>query len=137
VRIAVRYLRFNLVGALGIGVQLAALGLLHVILGVGYLWATALAVETAVLHNFFWHESWTWRDRAGPGGRSRIDRLIRFHLTNGLTSQAGNLVFMAALVGGLGLPVLVSNLVAIAGCSLLNFTLAHILVFRSSHAESR
>ena len=26
--------------------------------------ATALAVETAILTNFFWHERWTWRDRA-------------------------------------------------------------------------
>ena len=60
-----RWLKFNFVGALGIGVQLAALATLTT-LGLRYLAATALAVETAVVHNFLWHERMTWRDRATP-----------------------------------------------------------------------
>ncbi len=59
----IRFLRFNFVGALGIGVQLAAVTLLVGVLGLHYLVASALAIEMAVLHNFAWHERWTWRDR--------------------------------------------------------------------------
>ena len=47
-----RWLKFNLVGAIGIGVQLGALGALTAVMHMPYLIATALAVEAAVLHNF-------------------------------------------------------------------------------------
>ncbi len=39
---------------------------LTLLLGPHYLVATALAVEMAVLHNFFWHRRWTWADRRDP-----------------------------------------------------------------------
>lgn len=48
-----RWLKFNAVGALGIGVQLTALASYHTLFALDYLAATALAVETALLHNFF------------------------------------------------------------------------------------
>ena len=48
-----RWLKFNAVGAAGIGVQAAALAVLISGLGVPYAPATLLAVECAVLHNFF------------------------------------------------------------------------------------
>lgn len=121
---AARWLKFNAVGALGIAVQLAVLAALRAA-ALHYLGATALAVEAAVLHNFVWHERWTWRDRAGPG----LGRLVRFHLTNGLVSIGGNLLFMRLLVGWLGLPVLPSSLGSIAACSVLNFLASDRLVF--------
>ena len=58
-----RWIRFNGVGALGSGLQLALVALLVRAAGVHYLWATAAGIEAAVLHNFCWHECWTWRDR--------------------------------------------------------------------------
>jgi putative flippase GtrA len=65
---------FVIVGALGFVVQIAALAAL-LAAGCPYLIATAAAVEVAVLHNFAWHERWTWADRtslmlAGPHPRS-------------------------------------------------------------------
>ena len=68
-----RWLRFNAIGIAGAAVQLTALKLLSVV-GVHYLIATALAVEAAVLHNFFWHCRWTWKETGGS--------LLRFHLAN-------------------------------------------------------
>src|SRR5204863_306937 len=61
-----RFARFNLVGALGIFVQVAALALL-IRLGVHYLAATAMAVSLAVVHNFWWHRRWTWSDADDAG----------------------------------------------------------------------
>ena len=58
-----RFLRFNVVSAIGIGVQLGAAAVLVGAVGLNYLVGSALAIELAVLHNFFWHERWTWRDR--------------------------------------------------------------------------
>ena len=55
--------KFALVGALGIVVQLADPRSRSLPLVCQYLWATGLAVEAAVLHNFMWHRRFTWRDR--------------------------------------------------------------------------
>jgi putative flippase GtrA len=121
--------KFNAVGAIGIGVQLAALAILKGLLRLPYLTATALAVEAAVLHNFVWHERWTWKDRRQAGG-SVLSRLVRFHLGNGLVSIAVNLVAMRLLVGRLHMQYLVANLLAIAAGSLANFFISDLLVFR-------
>ena len=64
------FARFNVVGGLGIAVQLATLAVLVEGLGVEYLPATFAAVGAAITHNFVWHQRWTWRDRA-PGVRPR------------------------------------------------------------------
>jgi putative flippase GtrA len=123
-----RWLKFNTVGAIGIAVQLAVLALLRGMLGVNYLAATALAVEAAVLHNFVWHELWTWRDRRSPDG-TVLWRLLRFNLSNGLVSIVTNLVLMRLLVGRLHMQYLIANLLSIAAGSLANFFLSDWFVF--------
>ncbi len=128
--LAFRWLKFNTVGAIGIAVQLAALAFLTRVLGVNYLVATGCAVETAVLHNFLWHERFTWKDRSGGGRRALAVRLIRFHAGNGFVSIVGNLLLMRFLVGTLHWRVLVANAVSIAACSLLNFAAGEWFVFR-------
>ncbi len=121
----VRWLKFNAVGAVGIGVQLAVLTALKSGLGLNYLLATALAVEAAVLHNFIWHERFTWADRAAKG---RLKRLMKFNLTTGLFSIVGNVVFTRLLVSA-GIPYLAANAMSIVPCSLINFALNDRLVF--------
>ena len=54
---------FMAVGALGFALQIAALALFTAA-GWPLIAAIAAAVEVAILHNFCWHERWTWRDRA-------------------------------------------------------------------------
>jgi putative flippase GtrA len=122
--------RFYAVGAGGVLVQLAALTLFKSGLHFDYRPATALAVEAAILHNFFWHERWTWADRTRSLPAGRGGRLIRFQLTNGALSIFGNLVFMEALVGRMHVPYLAANAMAIALCSALNYLAADRLVFR-------
>jgi putative flippase GtrA len=127
----IRWIKFNAVGMVGVGVQLAMLTVLTKAAGVHYLAATALAVETAVLHNFFCHEHYTWRDRTQTaGGMGALHRLLRFHLTNGLLSFAGNLLLMRLLAGVLHLPLVAANILCIVVCSLANFAMSHTLVFR-------
>lgn len=104
-----RWMKFNLVGAIGIAVQLTALWVFSGWLDLNYLAATALAVECAVLHNFCWHVRFTWADR---GGRGAAGRLARFNLTTGLVSIGGNLLLMRLLTGQAHLPVLPANLLS-------------------------
>jgi len=125
------WLKFNAVGIIGVGVQLAALAILRTGIGVDYLVATFLAVEAAVLHNFIWHERWTWVERTRQEAGGVIGRLFRFHLANGLISIAGNLVLMWLLVSRLHLHYFIANLIAIGTCSIVNFFASDRLVFRS------
>jgi putative flippase GtrA len=125
-----RWVKFNGVGAIGIAVQLTILGWLVRQAGLHYLWATAIAVEAAVLHNFLWHEHWTWKDRPSRTIAALLARLTRFHLLNGAISLSGNLVLMRVLTGSMQVDPLGANIVAIIFCSLVNFGASELLVFR-------
>ncbi len=127
-----RWIAFNLVGLAGAALQLATVAFLVRVMGWHYLAATAVAVEAAVLHNFAWHQQWTWRDRRPRSMRNTVVRLARFHLMNGAISLAGNFALTALLSGLLHVDAVVSNMIAIAACSLINFVASDALVFRST-----
>jgi putative flippase GtrA len=125
----IRWLKFNAVGAIGICVQLCILALLQTGFRVNYLIATMLAVEAAVLHNFFWHERFTWKDRSS---HETVRRLLRFNSSNGAISILGNLVLMKLLVDAAGLHYLIANLISITVCSLANFFASDRSVFTAA-----
>ena len=126
-----RWLLFNGVGILGFVVQLAVLTGLIRLLDIHYLVATVVAVEAAILHNFFWHQRHTWRDRPSAGASTRR-RLARFHLLNGTVSLAGNALVMLLLTGSLGVDPVRANVVAVLACSIVNFFGSETLVFRTA-----
>ena len=126
-----RWVAFNIVGLAGVGVQLGLLAALTRLLGIPLWLATVLAVEGAVLHNFLWHQRWTWRERPSSGLRETFARLLRFHACNGIVSLVGNVTMTVALTNA-GLDPLLANLCAIVACSLLNFSAGEWLVFRPS-----
>ena len=123
-----RGLKFYAVGGMGIAVQFLVLAALTSELHLDYLLATALAVEAAVVHNFIWHEHFTWADRVAGEGFARF---VRFNLTTGAFSIAGNLILMRVLAGMLGLPDLAANGITVATCSLVNFLVSDRFVFRA------
>ena len=131
----IRWGKFNLVGAMGMIVQLGVLELLNRWAAGHYLYASAAAVEVTLLHNFAWHVRYTWRDRKGNSGR--LSQLIRFHFSNGLVSMLGNLALMRILVDEARLPVLAANCVAILCCSLVNFGLGNAWVFAASRKQAQ
>lgn len=116
----IRWLKFSIVGIVGTGVQLLSLAL-FLRLHMNYLVATALAVEAAILHNYFWHSRWTWRCLPGS--------FWRFQASNGMVSICSNLVLMRLLTGWAGIPVVPSNLAAIAMTCVVNFWLGDRWVF--------
>jgi len=123
---AARWVKFNAVGAIGIGVQLVALTVLKSGLHLDYLLATALAVEVAVIHNYLWHKRFTWGDRGGdPYGR-----FVKFNLTAGMFAVIGNILLMKLLVGSLGMNYLLASVGTIAACSVANFLVSDRFVFQ-------
>jgi putative flippase GtrA len=134
-----RWVRFNIVGGLGVFVQAIALWLLADLLKLNYLIATVLAVEATILHNFAWHVNWTFSDRRSlPAQSGMVERntndasfrgwrfsqaLFRFQFASGVVCIPGNLVIMWLLVKHAQLPHLPANLLAIAVCSIANYYL--------------
>jgi len=85
----IRWGKFNLVGAMGMAVQLTALAFFNRWSGGHYLYASAAAIELTLVHNFVWHLHYTWRDRRDRS--ALLGQFVRFHLSNGLVSMLGNL----------------------------------------------
>jgi len=129
-RRCMRFGRFNLVGLMGAALQLVLLDLLVERFGLSGVAASPIAVEIVVLHNFFWHERFTWRDQGTVGVRQRAIRLWRFHASNGLISLAGNTLLMYCLSHQLKVPPLASAVTAIALCWPINFLVANCWVYR-------
>ena len=128
--IAARWLKFNFVGAVGIGVQMGTFAALKGGLGMDYMPATALAVEMAVLHNFVWHERFTWKGRVESGVGAATLRLVKFHAGNGVVSILGNLALVRLMVGAAHWNPYAANLASIAACALVNFAVSEWFVFR-------
>jgi putative flippase GtrA len=122
-----RFVRFAAAGAGGFAVQIAIVGALTNTPGVHYLVATVIAVEAAILLNFYCHQRWTWSDRAwGPP----TARLIRFNALTATTSILGSLVVTALLVESLSISPVLGNILSVVSLSIVNFICSDKLVFR-------
>ncbi|HTV09045.1 MAG TPA: GtrA family protein [Candidatus Aquilonibacter sp.] len=130
-----RFLRFNLVGFIGIAVQLPTLALLNRAIPRHYLVTSTLSVELTLLHNFVWHIHFTW-PATSRRTREAFAHLLHFNLSNGLISLVGNLSLMRLFVHSAHLPILIANALTIACCGLANFLLAHHWVFASSQTPA-
>lgn len=135
--ILLRWLKFNFVGAMGIGVQLAGVELASVLLHASPALATTLGVEAAVLHNFVWHEKFTWVDRRRTRKwQEGLARLLWFNGTTGAISMAGNVLMVLLVQWSAHVPVIAANCVAVAACSIANFVVNDRVVFRRDDSAS-
>jgi putative flippase GtrA len=130
--VANSFVRFNVVAAIGVLVQLALLTLLTKVVGLSYLWASGLAVALTVLHNFVWHESFTFYKRLGGSRQfgSRAARFLKFNLLTGVISIGGNVLLIDSTMKRTHLPLAAANLLAIAICGVANYFANERLVFR-------
>jgi putative flippase GtrA len=126
----VRWLRFNAGGLYGFLLQLLLLTVLSRRLPLAA--ATAIAVEAAVIHNFVWHEHFTWKERHVRDMRSIAVRFVRFQLANGCISLAGNVLLTTYLHRALHMPPVWANVFAIGTCSVFNFVAGEWIVFKKT-----
>lgn len=119
--------RFTAVAMAGFVLQTAVLEALTAA-DLHYLPATLLAVEAAILHNYVWHERWTWRDRGTPPG-SRTGRLVRYHGLTAAVSLGGQALTVILLTGGLGLRPSIASAIAVVALGRLTYAGAGRFVF--------
>lgn len=134
-----RFLRFAVVGAAGVAVDMAALFILSdpQMLGWGLTRSKLLAAELAILHNFLWNDFWTFGDvaRRQPGSRRRLKRLVKFNLICG-AGLILNVLLLNLFFNGLGFNRYLANLLAIALVTVWNFWLNLKLSWRVTEVES-
>ncbi len=110
-----RFLRFGLIGAVGVVVNLLVLRLLFGELHWAAPIASACAVEIAIVSNFLGNNWWTFGQRT-----ISAVRFVRYNLAalGGLAITTG--VF-TLLVGRFGVPYLLANLIGIGAATIWNF----------------
>jgi putative flippase GtrA len=124
-----RWTRFASVGVVGFLVQLVTLYVMTTRLRLPSILSVLLAVEAAILHNFIWHERWTWRDRAGDVSCGAIaERLLRFNATSGAVSLFGNVLF-TGILSAAHVPVLVANVIAVGCLTVVNYLAADRIAY--------
>jgi putative flippase GtrA len=123
-----RFGRFAGVGLIGWTVQLAILSAL-LSTGAHYVIATALAVELTILHNFVWHELFTWRDVRARSAPLVAGRLIRFNASTAVVSILGNVILTAASVELFHLSAALANALSVSALAIFNYGVASRWVF--------
>ena len=119
-----RFIRFCLVGASGVFVDMAMLYLMAdpTIFGCGLTISKILAAETAIVNNFAWNEFWTFRDISfsQAGLRSRLGRFLKFNLIC-LAGIGLSVLLLNLQVHSLHVNLYVANFIAIFTSSIWNF----------------
>jgi len=118
---ASRFLKFCLVGASGVVVNLGLLWILTEVAGLFYLVSAAFSIEASILSNFALNELWTFRDRV-RSTKGILKRAVKFNLI-----CVGGLVIYLAILGAmtelLGLYYMISALFGIAAATLWNYAM--------------
>ena len=117
-----RFVRFCVVGASGVVVDMTVLCLLVEprFLGWNVPASKVIAAEVAMLNNFAWNNLWTFSNPTKPDSSQLLRHFWRFHAICGL-----GIAFAATLLQilhfGLGLNLYLANLVAIVAVTAWNF----------------
>lgn len=123
-----RIIKFGIVGASGVVVNMGALYLLAEFGRIPYFVASVIAIELSIISNFSINLLWTWRDRSGQG--TFWGTLVRYHIGAGATAFLGNYLILILLTELFGMHYLVSNLVGIGVGTFSNYIINDLWTFR-------
>lgn len=121
-----RYIRFGIVGASGVVVDMGILFLLAdpKMLAWNLSLSKALAAEVAIGNNFIWNEFWTFGDISATQSHwhARLGRFAKFNLIC-LAGIGLSILLLNAQVHWMAMNVYLANLIAIVLVSFWNFGL--------------
>lgn len=130
-----RFIRFGIVGFSGVFVDMTFLYLLSdpSTLALPLTRSKIIAAELAILNNFFWNDTWTFKDIAQkqPGKRQKLKRLIKFNIVC-LGGLIINVLLLNFFFNVFGLNRYIANFLAIAFVTIWNFWLNLKLSWRST-----
>jgi len=115
-----RFIKFCLVGASGVLVNMGLLWLLTEFAGLFYLLSAAISIESSIISNFVLNDFFTFPDRRLRGARPFLKRLLKFNIVS-LAGLGLNVSVLWLLTELFGVYYLLSNLCGIAVATLWNY----------------
>jgi dolichol-phosphate mannosyltransferase len=115
--------RFAVVGASGLVINLATFAVLHGC-GAGRVAAATGAFAAAVANNFWWNRSWTFAARSADGARAQAVRFLIVSVAVFLLT-----VSLLELAGSNGAPALAADAMAIVAVTPLGFLANRLWTF--------
>jgi len=114
-----RFIKFCLVGASGVLVNIGLLALLTEVAGLFYILSATIGIEVSIITNFLLNNYFTFADRR-HGQRSLFNRLLRFNLVS-LAGVGINLGILGLFTEVWGVFYIVSNLIGIVAATIWNY----------------
>jgi dolichol-phosphate mannosyltransferase len=123
-----RLIKFGIVGASGVGVNVGCLYLFAEFGRIPYFIASVIAIELSIISNFTANLLWTWRDRSHE--TTLLTKIVRYHIGAGATAFLGNYLILIALTELFGLHYMISNLIGIAVGTFSNYLINDLWTFK-------
>lgn len=124
-----RFIKFSVVGGVGLVVNTVALFVLatYVFGEKLYLVAAAISLELSIVNNFLLNEYWTFRDRTSSG--KILNRFVKFHGSRiaGFFTTLGILYVLTDIIG---IYYLVSNLISVLVGTAVNYLTSNYWVWQ-------
>lgn len=117
-----RFIKFCLVGASGVLVNMFFLWFFTEKAKVYYLLSSLIAIEISVLSNYVLNDLWTWGDRGKEGKTEYFKRMLQYHVSSSAAILA-NLSILWLLTELAHLYYLISNIFGILFGTFLNYFL--------------
>jgi putative flippase GtrA len=124
--LAQRFQKFLVVGAVGLAVNLGTLFVLHDLAGVGFTYASPVAVAISMVVTFGFNEVWTWHDRGSGRVLHRAMMYVPIN-TVGLVINAQLAIF---LKDRLEIHYLLAQFIGAGVAALWNFGLNNVITWR-------
>ena len=115
-----RFIKYCLVGASGVFVNMGLLALLTEAIGLLYSFSAIIAIEASIINNFTWNELWTFRDRRTLNQGAFITRMAKFNLVSllGMGINIGILHFFTEIGQ---IHYMISEIFGIIAATIFNF----------------
>ena len=126
--ISPRLIKFGIVGASGVIVNVGCLYLFTEFVRIQYFIASLIAIELSIVSNFIANLLWTWRDRSEEG--TLWKKIVRYHIGAGATAFLGNYLILIALTELFGMHYMISNLIGIAVGTFSNYLINDLWTFK-------
>lgn len=126
------FIKFSLVGASGIVVNLGVYSLL-IAMKTNYLWAAVISFAFAVTNNFYWNFIWTFKGKGED--KSAATKYLYFWLIS-LLNFGFNLLILRELVDVLLLNKVLAQLIAILIVSTSNFLGNYLFTFKTNGSKA-
>jgi putative flippase GtrA len=118
----IRLIRFSIVGVIGAVINTGLLWLFTDLVGIYYIYSSAIAIEIGIIIQFLLNDRWTFREKKTSGVKQFIVRILKSNLwrSGGLVINIGVLYLLTEYAA---VYYLISNIFGILCAFLWNYIL--------------